>query len=99
MNCVRRAIAEGAFVLDALPMLDLRTDHLVFAGNHGAIGSGCDASRSAEPATSASVWSAICSYEAVRAYEHLRRLLRDELGLDPSPACRALHEQLPRDHQ
>ena len=32
--------------------------------------------------------------EALRAYEHLRLLLADELGIDPSPASRQLYQQL-----
>lgn len=32
--------------------------------------------------------------EALTAYEELRRLLRDELGVDPSPQLRAAHERL-----
>ncbi len=32
--------------------------------------------------------------EALRAYDDLRRLLHDELGIPPSPATRELHEQL-----
>ena len=34
--------------------------------------------------------------EALAACDEWRRLLRDELGLDPSPAMRALHQQLLR---
>lgn len=37
--------------------------------------------------------------EALRAYEHLRSTLADELGIDPSPTTRAVYEQLLRDHQ
>jgi SARP family transcriptional regulator, regulator of embCAB operon len=32
--------------------------------------------------------------EALRAYERLRALLRDELGVDPSPSVRAVHRRL-----
>jgi SARP family transcriptional regulator, regulator of embCAB operon len=32
--------------------------------------------------------------EAVRAYDELRQLLRDELGIGPSPATQELHKQL-----
>jgi DNA-binding SARP family transcriptional activator len=32
--------------------------------------------------------------EALRAYERLRVLLRDELGIAPSPAIQAVHRQL-----
>ena len=32
--------------------------------------------------------------QALRAYEHLRRLLADELGIDPSPPSRQLYQQL-----
>jgi DNA-binding SARP family transcriptional activator len=32
--------------------------------------------------------------EALRAYESLRELLRDELGISPSPAMRQLHARL-----
>ncbi len=32
--------------------------------------------------------------EAIRAYESLRELLRDELGISPSPAIRRLHARL-----
>lgn len=34
--------------------------------------------------------------EALDAYEALRRRLRDELGIDPSPATRAVHQQVLR---
>jgi SARP family transcriptional regulator, regulator of embCAB operon len=32
--------------------------------------------------------------EALRAYERLRVLLRDELGITPSPAVQGVHRQL-----
>jgi len=32
--------------------------------------------------------------EALRAYERLRVLLRDELGIAPSPTIQAVHRQL-----
>ena len=32
--------------------------------------------------------------EALQAYEELRRLLRDELGVTPAPEVQALHQQL-----
>ena len=32
--------------------------------------------------------------QALRAYEDLRRLLADELGIDPSPPSRQLYQQL-----
>jgi DNA-binding SARP family transcriptional activator len=32
--------------------------------------------------------------EALRAYERLRVLLREELGIAPSPALRAIHQRL-----
>ena len=32
--------------------------------------------------------------EALRAYEKLRVLLREELGIAPSPAMRSVHQQL-----
>jgi DNA-binding SARP family transcriptional activator len=35
--------------------------------------------------------------EALRAYEDLRALLREELGIDPSPPLRALHARLLQD--
>ena len=34
--------------------------------------------------------------EALRAYEHLRARLADELGIDPSPSTRTLYEELLR---
>lgn len=34
--------------------------------------------------------------EALRVYDELRVLLRDELGIDPSPSLRGLHERLVR---
>src|SRR3954469_4576059 len=37
--------------------------------------------------------------EALRAYEDLRTMLRDELGTPPSPRVMALHERLLRDDQ
>jgi DNA-binding SARP family transcriptional activator len=37
--------------------------------------------------------------EALRAYEALRELLRDELGAAPSPVLRALQQQLLRSGQ
>jgi DNA-binding SARP family transcriptional activator len=37
--------------------------------------------------------------EALRVYEALRELLRDELGAAPSPALRALQQQLLRSGQ
>jgi DNA-binding SARP family transcriptional activator len=37
--------------------------------------------------------------EALRTYEALRELLRDELGAAPSPALRALQQQLLRSGQ
>ena len=32
--------------------------------------------------------------EALRVYEHLRCLLRDELGVTPSPPTQELHQEL-----
>jgi len=32
--------------------------------------------------------------EALRAYEHLRVLLREELGIAPSPTVQAVHRRL-----
>ena len=32
--------------------------------------------------------------EALRAYERCRRLVADELGVDPSPATRTVYEQI-----
>jgi DNA-binding SARP family transcriptional activator len=34
--------------------------------------------------------------EALRAYERLRVLLRDELGIGPSPTLRVVHQRLLR---
>ncbi|MDQ0787854.1 DNA-binding SARP family transcriptional activator [Streptomyces sp. B3I8] len=35
--------------------------------------------------------------EALAAYQHTRRLLREELGVDPGPALRALHSRILRE--
>ncbi len=37
--------------------------------------------------------------EALRAFDDFRRLLGDELGIDPSPALAALHDELLRGHE
>ena len=98
-----------------LAVLEDRVEADLAIGGHGSLVGEIDALARANPLRER-MWSQLMlalyrsgrQAEALRAYDTLRETLRDELGIDPSPAVRARYEAMlqqdteldgaPRDH-